>query len=173
MLGAGILLPLILYRDTGYHGQELTVEFTIEMSSVTEFNETYQTNYLTLSGKSEMEQTQLFVYEILETGEFAYLEETSNVMTNVSYSYSTLVIRLAEVTIPALEEWKEECKQSLTIGQTAVIFSQEFSEGEGLFVSYANWIYDGVEYALQYSSLTEQDFFDELNRLLGQAEASA
>ena len=173
LLGAGILLPLILYRDTGYHGQELTVEFTIEMSSVTEFNETYQTNYLTLSGKSEMEQTQLFVYEILETGEFAYLEETSNVMTNVSYSYSTLVIRLAEVTIPALEEWKEECKQSLTIGQTAVIFSQEFSEGEGLFVSYANWIYDGVEYALQYSSLTEQDFFDELNRLLGQAEASA
>ena len=94
-------------------------------------------------------------------------------MTNVSYSYSTLVIRLAEITIPVLEEWEEKCNQNLMIGQTAVIFSQEFSETEGIFVSYANWVYDGVEYALQYSSLTEQDFFDELNRLLGQTVASA
>lgn len=173
LVGAGILLPLILPFETRYHGQEVTLEFTVKMSSVAEFNKAYQTNYLTLSGNSEMEQTQLFVYEILETGEFAYLEEYSTAVTEFSYSYARLAIRLAEVTIPLIEEWKEECKQSLTIGQTAVIFSQEFSEGEGLFVSYANWVYDGVEYALQYSSLTEQDFFDELNRLLGQTVASA
>ena len=173
LLGASVLLPLILPFDTRYHGQEMTIELTVKMSSVAEFNETYQTSYLSLSGKTELEQTQLLIYEILETGEYAYLEEDSTAITEVSYSYARLAIRLAEVTIPLIEEWKEECKQNLMIGQTAVIFSQEFSEEEGLFVSYANWVYDGVEYALQYSSLTEQDFFDELNRLLGQAEAPA
>ena len=173
LLGAGILLPLILYRDTGCHGQELTVEFTVEMSSVAEFNETYQTNYLTLSGKSEMEQTQLFVYEILENGEFAYLEENSTAVTELSYSYAKFIIRLAEVNIQTMKDWKEKCDQSIQVGKTDVSFSQAYSESDGNYISYANWVYDGVEYALQYSSLTEQDFFDELNRLLDQAEAPA
>ena len=173
LVGAGILLPLILYRDTGYHGQELTVEFTAEMSSVTEFNETYQVNYLTLSGKSEMEQTQLFVYEILETGKFAYLEEYSTAVTEFSYSYARLAIRLAEIKIPTMEEWKGNCDQSIQVGKTDVSFSQAYSESDSGYISYASWVYDGVEYALRHFSLTEQDFFDELNRLLGQAEASA
>ena len=173
LVGASILLPLILHRDTGYHGQELTIEFTVKMSSVAEFNEIYQTNYLTLSGKSELEQTQLFVYEILETGEFAYLEESSMVMTEESYSYSTLEVRLAEVNIPTMEEWKGKCDQSIQVGKTDVLFSQAYSESDSGYNSYASWVHEGIEYALQYFSFNEQDFFDELNRLLGQVEASA
>lgn len=173
LVGASILLPLILHRDTGYHGQELTIEFTVKMSSVAEFNEIYQTNYLTLSGKSELEQTQLLIYEILETGEFAYLEEDSTAVTETSYSYARCIIRLAEVNIQTMKDWKEKCGQSIQVGKTDVLFSQTYSESDGNYISYANWVYDGVEYALQYSSLTEQDFFDELNRLLGQTVASA
>ena len=173
LVGASILLPLILHRDTGYHGQELTIEFTVKMSSVAEFNEIYQTNYLTLSGKSALEQTQLFVYEILETGEFAYLEESSMVMTEESYSYSTLEVRLAEVNIPTMEEWKGKCDQSIQVGKTDVLFSQAYSESDSGYNSYASWVHEGIEYALQYFSFNEQDFFDELNRLLGQVEASA
>lgn len=173
LVGASILLPLILHRDTGYHGQDLTIEYAEQIASIAVFNQTYHTNYLSLSGAAETELIQAMIYEILETGEFAYLEESSMVVTEVSYSSAILAVRLAEVNIPVIAEWKEKCDQSIQIAGTNVFFSQAYSESDGNYISYANWVYDGVEYALQYSSLTEQDFFDELNRLLGQAEASA
>ena len=173
LVGASILLPLILHRDTGYHGQDLTIEYAEQIASIAVFNQTYHTNYLSLSGAAETESVQAMIYEILETGEFAYLEESSMVVTEVSYSYSILKVRLAEVYIPTIEEWKGKCEHSIQIAGTNVLFSQTYSESGGNYISYASWVYDGVEYALQYFSLTEQDFFDELNRLLGQAEASA
>ena len=173
LVGAGILLPLILYRDAGYHGQELTIEYAEQIASIAVFNQTYHTNYLSLSGAAETESVQAMIYEILETGEFAYLEENSTVMTEVSYSYSTLEVRLAEVNVLTMEEWKGKCDQNIQVGKTDVSFSQAYSESDSGYISYASWVYDGVEYALRHFSLTEQDFFDELNRLLGQVEASA
>ena len=173
LVGASILLPLILHRDTGYHGQELTIEYAEQIASIAAFNQTYHTDYLSLSGAAETELIQAMIYEILETGEFAYLEESSLVVTEISYSYATLAVRLAEVNIPVIVEWKEKCSQNLMIGRISVSFSQEYSETEKFFIGYANWMYGSVEYALQYYSLTEQDFFDELNRLLGQTEVSA
>ena len=173
VVGLGAVLPIMLNKDTGYHEEIWQLELAGEMSSVEEFNQTYQTHYLSLINESEVGLLQVLVYKIEQTGEFACLEENFFCMTDEKFYYSILDIKLAEIEIPFAKQRQEQCNQTMMVGQTAVSFAQNYNEEQGGYISYATWVYDNIEYTMEYFSLTEQDFFDELNRLLGQVEASA